>query len=152
MARDEITLNYIDETNATSNQVDLTTNKQAITVANGIAITDASDFQNKPLIFYVYQDTGGALDLYIRPGNKLSDRTASAQPNALRGGLTVAIGTSKQTLVQISDPSRFLQSNVQDYDGSSGSGGQIFIDFELGFDGGSNADCAAVGIGTAFTA
>lgn len=151
MARDAITLNYIDETNVTSNQVDLTTNKQDITVANGIAITDACEFQNKPIILYVYQDTGGALDLYVRPGNKLSSRTASAQPNALRGGMTVEIGTSKHTLVQISDPSRFLQSDVQDYDGNSGNGGEIFIDFETGFDGGSNGYCCVVAMGTAFT-
>jgi hypothetical protein len=151
MARDEITLNYIDETNITSGVLDLTTAQQNITVANGIAITDGCEFQNKPILLYVFQDSGGELDLYIRPGSKLSSRTASAQPNALRGGATVAIPNNKQCLVQISDTSRFSQSDVEDYDGNSGNGGEIFIDFETGFDG-SNAYITAVAAGTAFTA
>ena len=152
MARDEITLNYIDQTNATNNQVALTTQKQDITVANGITITDACEIQQTPILLWVYQDTGGSLNLYIRPGSKLSSRTASAQPNALKGGETHAIATSVHTLISRYDMSRFLQSNVEDYDGNSGNGGEIFIDFETGFDGGSNGYITAVGLGTAFTA
>ena len=151
MARDDITLNYIDQTNVSDNQVALTTQQENISVTNGIAITDASEFQSKPIMLYVFQDSGGTKDLYIRPGSKLSSRTESAQPNALRGGLTVEIGTSVHTLVQISDTSRFLQSGTEDYDGNSGAGGEILIDFETGFDD-SNAYITAVAMGTAFTA
>lgn len=152
MARDEITVNYIDQTNITNGYLAVEDNDTAVVVANGIAITDACEVQGNTLFIHVYQDSGAAKELYVRPGVKLSGRTASAQPNALTGGLTIDVPNAKHCIIPIPDFSRYLQSGVEDYDGGSGNGGEIFIDFESGFDGGSNETICAIGHGTAFTA
>ena len=152
MARDEITLKYIDASNITSGKLAVEDNDTAIVQANGIAITDACEAQGMTMFLHVYQDSGSTKDLYIRPGCKLSGRTASAQPNALTGSATIEIESSKHTIVPIPDFSRYLQSDVEDYDGNSGNGGEIFIDFESGFDGGSNELICAIAYGTAFIA
>jgi hypothetical protein len=38
-------------------------------------------------------------------------------------------------IIPINDTSRYLQSDAEDYDGNSGNGGDLFIDFESGFTG-----------------
>jgi hypothetical protein len=135
MTRTADTINYIDNSNG---YISLTANDVTIDntlVANGVSITDASDVQNNTLFLYVKNTYAGAKILYIRPGSKLSSRTESAQPNALKGGVAISMAQDAEYIIPINDLSRFLQSDVQDYDGNSGAGGAVFIDFESGFTG-----------------
>lgn len=137
MTRTADTINYVDNSNG---YISLSSNDVTIDstlVTNGYVITDACEVQNNTLFLYVKNTYAGEKDLYIRPGSKLSSRTASAQPNALKGGVTIAMAQDAEYIIPINDLSRFLQAANQDYDGGTSGTytGSVFIDFETGFTG-----------------
>lgn len=135
MARTDDTINYIDNSNGYISLSGNAVTIDATLVTNGYAITDAEENQGNTLFVYVKQTASGSKDLYLRPGCKLSGGTVSPQPNALRGGSTIAMAQNAEYLIPINDLSRFGQSATEDYDGNSGNGGEVFIDFETGFEG-----------------
>lgn len=137
MTRTADTVNYIDNSNGYISLSGNVVTIDSTLVTNGVSITDAHEVQNNTLFLYVKNTYAGAKILYIRPGSKLSGRTASAQPNALQGGLSFSMLQNAEYIIPINDLSRFLQAANQDYDGGTSGTytGAVFIDFESGFTG-----------------
>ncbi len=114
MTRDIIQVQYpvLDHTESVAN-IGIT--KQAVTVANGINVSDAFSNKNNSL-FIVIENTAEA-------ESSMTAKAGNAYPNAMLGDITIEIpvGTSA---IQIQDLSRFEKSD-----------GSIDLDFGVGFTG-----------------
>lgn len=116
MARDAITVLEPVQDSSASVEVGTVT-KQAVTVANGITISNALQNKNNSLQITI-ENTYSSADstLTIKAGNEY--------PNKMLGDLTVTLTKSKVTVVILEDISRF-----ENRDGS------INLDFSTGFTG-----------------
>ena len=116
MARDNITIQTPVIDNTESVGVSVIT-AQAVTVANGITLKNAMECMNKTL-FIVLTNTSSSADstVTLKQGNRY--------PNTMLGDLDVVVAKSATTVLQLQDPSRFVNAD-----------GAIDIDFGAGFAG-----------------
>ena len=113
MSRDEIHIQFpaIETTESIGLEV---ITAQAVTVANGITLKNAMGCMNNTL-FIILSNTAST-DSTVNKGDKF--------PNSILGDLTLTIAKSATTVLQIQDPSRFVNTE-----------GDIDIDFGSAFAG-----------------
>lgn len=125
MARDEINVQMpkIDNTQSVGSMV---ATKQAVTVANGIKINNATANKNNTLFIVIENTASAASTITILKGD--------TYPNKVLGDMTIAV-ESGINLIQLQDPSRFECKD-----------GSISIDFASGFTGNIFASAKRAGL------
>lgn len=127
MARDNISVQYpaMDNTQSIAN---VKVTKQAVTVANGIALEKAFDNKNNSLVICVENTANAASEVTFKAGDNF--------PNAKLGDLKIPLLASSVNFYQIQDPSRFENKD-----------GSMNIDFKTGFTGNIFAVAKSVTVG-----
>lgn len=115
MSRDEIHIQFpaIETTESIGLEV---ITAQAVTVANGITLKNAMGCMNNTLFIILSNTASTDSTLTVKKGDKF--------PNSILGDLTLTIAKSATTVLQIQDPSRFVNTE-----------GDIDIDFGSAFAG-----------------
>lgn len=118
MARDEITIQKPVIENTDSAGIEVIT-PQAVTVANGIRLKGAMECMNNTLFIIINNTASSDATVTLQKGEKF--------PNSMLGDLTLTAAKSKTTVIQIQDPSRFVNSDCAiDIDFSSNFAGTIY--------------------------
>ncbi len=115
MARDKIQIQLPTIESSDSAGVQVIT-PQTVTIANGITLEKAMECMNNTLFIIVSNTASSDSTLTLKKGDKF--------PNSMLGDLTITIGKTSITAIQIQDPARFINANCD-----------IEIDFGAGFAG-----------------
>lgn len=115
MARDKVTVLLPVQDDSQSIEVGEVTPK-AVTVANGIEISDALDNKNNSLQIYIQNTANAAKNVTIKAGDNY--------PNAMLGDKVVSAASEKITVVLLEDISRFENRDKS-----------VYLDFAAGFTG-----------------
>lgn len=118
MARDEIKIQKPVIENSDSAGVEVIT-PQAVTVANGITLKGAMECMNNTLFIIINNTASSDATVTLKKGDRF--------PNSMLGDLSLLVAKSAITVIQIQDPSRFVNSDCAiDIDFSSNFAGTIY--------------------------
>ena len=118
MARDEISIQLpvIEKTESAGTKV-ITT--QAVTVANGIKLKKAMSCMNNTLFIIINNTDSSDSTVTLKKGDKY--------PNSMLGDLTLSAAKTATTIIQLQDPSRFInQDESIDIDFGTSFAGTIY--------------------------
>lgn len=118
MARDKIQIQLPTIESSDSAGVQVIT-PQTVTVANGITLEKAMECMNNTLFIIVNSTASSDSTLTLKKGDKF--------PNSMLGDLTITIGKTSTTAIQIQDPARFVNADCDiEIDFGSGFAGTIY--------------------------
>lgn len=118
MARDEISIQLpvIEKTESAGTKV-ITT--QAVTVANGIKLKKAMSCMNNTLFIIINNTDSSDSTVTLKKGDKY--------PNSMLGDLTLSAAKTATTIIQLQDPSRFVNKDESiDIDFGTSFAGTIY--------------------------
>lgn len=118
MARDEISIQLpvIEKTESAGTKV-ITT--QAVTVGNGIKLKKAMSCMNNTLFIIINNTDSSDSTVTLKKGDKY--------PNSMLGDLTLSAAKTATTIIQLQDPSRFVNKDESiDIDFGTSFAGTIY--------------------------
>ena len=118
MARDEISIQLpvIEKTESAGTKV-ITT--QAVTVGNGIKLKNAMSCMNNTLFIIINNTDSSDSTVTLKKGDKY--------PNSMLGDLTLSAAKTATTIIQLQDPSRFVNKDESiDIDFGTSFAGTIY--------------------------